>query len=292
MTTHSDSLSISSSSSSSVPRRVSFQMEDENDTRDCSVRFALPEQEKENKEVHLVQAESNNITWLTEEDCRERWYQKDELSAMKRAVRMAILYGISDEIENQQSEPSAFSFGVGLGRFSLERSQHKRSAIYHILMAQQHARQQLASRNHSMSLAQQQEATESWIRRISRRCTAWARHISAEEGFATFCEVYGDPIVEETPAEEAWDLFHEYAGDLLTMSTSDEESEDVMISTAATTPCITATSNSISISSSRTPAKRKLLEGLEPISPVDCNRNVRPRLNSIASTPSTPILTA
>ena len=73
----------------------------------------------------------------------------------------------------------------GLHRYGWERSQHKRSAIHYVI----HAHKQFP-KNHD------------FVRQVSKRCTQWARHVAQEEGFATFCQVYGDPVQIDT---ESWE---------------------------------------------------------------------------------------
>jgi len=136
---------------------------------------------------------------LTDEICRELWYQKDELVTMKKAVRVLLAKAghiapqpqqqqqqqslnviEEDEAESQQMETERETV-IGLGRFSYQRSQYKRSAIYYVMAAQQECPWNYPKK-------------PAYIRAVSRRCTGWARQVATEEGFANFCEVYGDPI--------------------------------------------------------------------------------------------------
>lgn len=119
----------------------------------------------------------HNQIQMTEEDCRMLWYQKDELVAAKQHMRYLILHG-SDETDGSDEMS-------GLHRYGWERSQHKRSAIYYVIQAHREY-----PKNHD------------FVREVSKRCTQWARHLAEEEGFATFCQVYGDPVQIDT---EAWE---------------------------------------------------------------------------------------
>ena len=111
---------------------------------------------------------------LTEEDCQRLWFQRDELMAAKERMRHMIRFGTIEEYGAEDMS--------GLkGRYSLERSQHKRSAIYYTIAAHQHS-----------------PGDHSFVRAVSKRCTGWARHVAAEEGFATYCEVYGDPLDDDS----------------------------------------------------------------------------------------------
>lgn len=103
---------------------------------------------------------------LTEDMCQDLWYQQDHLAAMKQEVRDLVLYGSTDEEEMS-----------GLGRYTFERSQHKRSAIYYVIAAH---------RERSMD--------EEWVKAVSERCTGWARHIARQDGFEAYCDIYGDPL--------------------------------------------------------------------------------------------------
>lgn len=106
---------------------------------------------------------------ITEEDYRTLWFQKDELVAAKQYMRYLILHG--SEEEHGVDEMS------GLHRYNMERSQHKRSAIHYVIEAYR-----------------SNPTNHEFVREVSKQCTGWARQVAEEEGFATFCQVYGDPV--------------------------------------------------------------------------------------------------
>ncbi len=106
---------------------------------------------------------------ITQNDCRQLWFQKDEVVAAKQRMRFLIMHGTEEEHGSEEMS--------GLRRYSLERSQHKRSAIHYIIAAHREY-----PKNHD------------FVREVSKRCTGWARQMAEEEGFATFCLVYGDPV--------------------------------------------------------------------------------------------------
>jgi len=133
---------------------------------------------------------------LTEENCKQLWYQKDELSAMKKEVRFLLtqIGHFPTTLAQQQQKHNIPTVDqddflrqfetedqtlAGLGRFGFQRTQYKRSALYYVLAAQ---REYLGKHKNE------------YLKAISRRCTGWARRVAAEEGFSVFCEVYGDPI--------------------------------------------------------------------------------------------------
>jgi len=133
---------------------------------------------------------------LTEENCKELWYQKNELSAMKKEVRSLLTkighsptpfpqqqyqldtLSVDQDLFLQKLETEDQTL-AGLGRFGFQRAQYKRSAIYYVLAAQ---REYFGK--HKIE----------YLQAVSLRCTGWARRVAAEEGFSVFCEVYGDPI--------------------------------------------------------------------------------------------------
>jgi hypothetical protein len=104
---------------------------------------------------------------LTEDDCLRLWYQKSETVAAKEYVR-ALVNNPGDNVDDL----------VGLSKFTrIERSYHKRSAIWYVLAAHRES-----PYNHD------------FVRQVSNRCTEWARSVAEQEGFANYCEVYGDPF--------------------------------------------------------------------------------------------------
>ena len=141
-------------------------------------------------------------TPMTDEDRRMLWYQKDELLAAKQHMKYLILHG-SDEA-NGSDEMS------GLHRYGWERSQHKRSAIHYVIEAHREF-----PKNHD------------FVREVSKRCTQWARHLAEEEGFATFCQVYGDPVQIDA---ESWDCDVSMVNNLVQqtqfLDSSDENAKD------------------------------------------------------------------
>lgn len=95
------------------------------------------------------------------------WYTEEEITNFKRTAKRIVCTGRIPEGDSVS----------GLERYQdIQRSKYKRSALYYILQAQQ------SSRN------------PEFIRAVSKRCTAWARHVAFNQGFAQYCQVYGDPL--------------------------------------------------------------------------------------------------
>jgi hypothetical protein len=102
---------------------------------------------------------------LTSELCHDLWYQTSEINAMKQDAKSVLL-------NREGADPDDLS---GLERFNSHRAVWKRSAIYYVLAAQK------------------QRQGEDFIRRVSRRCSAWARETAVQQGFKDYCAV-NDPL--------------------------------------------------------------------------------------------------
>jgi len=110
---------------------------------------------------------------LTPEMCVELWYQPSEIAAMKQNARYALLH------RNEASEDDL----AGLERFNSQRAVWKRSAIQYVLMAQK------------------QHRGEDFLRRVSLRCTGWARETAMKQGFKDYCAVH-DPLASLFEGDE------------------------------------------------------------------------------------------
>ena len=64
----------------------------------------------------------------------------------------------------------------GLEKFNTQRAVWKRSAIHYTLVAQKH-----------------HVGDETFLRRVSQRCTGWARETALKQGFKDYCAVH-DPL--------------------------------------------------------------------------------------------------
>jgi hypothetical protein len=102
---------------------------------------------------------------LTNELCHDLWYQTPEIVAMKQDAKRVLF-------NRENADPDDL---LGLERFNSQRAVWKRSAIYYVL------------------LAQRQRHGEDFIRRVSQRCSAWARETAVRQGFADYCAV-NDPL--------------------------------------------------------------------------------------------------
>jgi hypothetical protein len=83
-------------------------------------------------------------------------------------------------LNREDADPDDF---LGLERFNCQRAVWKRSAIYYVL------------------LAQRQRHEEYFIRRVSQRCSAWAREAAVDQGFKDYCAV-NDPLASLFGNEE------------------------------------------------------------------------------------------
>jgi hypothetical protein len=110
---------------------------------------------------------------LTAEICHDLWYQTPEITAMKQDAKRVLL-------NRTDSSPDE---RLGLERFNSQRAVWKRSAIHYVLMAQK------------------QRHGEDFIRRVSQRCSAWAREMAIHQGFKDYCAV-NDPLASLFGNEE------------------------------------------------------------------------------------------
>ena len=219
------------------------------------VRFQQREQEEVETEAHEQQQKDNmtvdgpsndndidntgttgvdkNALVLTDEMCRELWYQQDEIDRMKADVKQCVLQKIASQKcrrsratnNNSSAQPEKESCTqekedkdrfLGLYRYSPQRSQWKRSAIYYTLLAQKqqkHLQRYSSSpsssskskskrtcpslssslRSSSLSEPYKQQQVEDFVRKVSLRCTAWAREMAVKQGFKDYCAVH-DPL--------------------------------------------------------------------------------------------------
>jgi hypothetical protein len=118
-----------------------------------------------NKRVVCCRTAPSLFETLSEEICQRLWFQDSEIAAFRSETRSLILYG-------KQSEDDDFA---GLERFSLERSNRKKTAIQLVL------------------LAQRKGNDASFIQAIATECSEWAVTAGVLQGFQDFCQVY-DPL--------------------------------------------------------------------------------------------------
>lgn len=173
------------------------------------VRFQEEQNEEGDLAVMPPSLPGNNVL-LTDEMCRELWYQQHEVDQMKADVRSAILRKMKDRSRSSSSSNNADEDKnenkdelVGLHRYSPQRSQWKRSAIYYTLLAQKRQKylQKLSSspssttkdNNDNESRDEQQQRAEDFVRKVSMRCSAWAREMAVKQGFKDYCAVH-DPL--------------------------------------------------------------------------------------------------
>jgi len=194
------------SSFSSTPRRISFTKQDEvdgieqsllppldttNEKPKKTVRFA-PELMKATESVGINSTSSATKPWegtLTEDHCRELWYQKDELVAIKHAAKVIIANSVF--LENNPDTSSEDQDGlIGLERFSKKRAVWKRTAIRCVLEAQRQMTE-LAKTIHNDYF--HDISKEDYIHSISMRCTAWSRDAAKKQGFRDYCAAH-DPL--------------------------------------------------------------------------------------------------
>jgi len=105
---------------------------------------------------------------LTLEDIERLWYCENDMVAAKELTR-ALLMGTAQETPEVESET-----GLGLRKYSAERSQYKRSALWHIMAA---------TRDPSKN--------PEFVRAVSERCSWWSRQVAYGEGLSLHADIYG-----------------------------------------------------------------------------------------------------
>lgn len=131
-------------------------------------------------------------TILTEEHCNELWYQKDELTEIKKEAKELISRREDNKNKNQNSNSNKNGNDNkndndnddGLERFTRQRATWKRSSIHYILQAQK----QLKERQ-GVNQEQQQE----YLHNASIRCSTWAKETAFKQGFEDYCSIH-DPL--------------------------------------------------------------------------------------------------
>jgi len=187
------------------PRRVSFTQhgEDENDyerqlltlldtenrTSKKAVRFStqvtVVDTTVKNKERSTPQPWNGT---LTEEHCKELWYQKEELVAIKHAAKVLIARRNKTQ-SNSEFTPEEHQELVGLERFNKQRAVWKKLSIRSILMAQREMSQlHVRSIYNGFGISK-----DEYIQKVSLRRSEWASEAAKMQGFRDYCAVH-DPL--------------------------------------------------------------------------------------------------
>jgi len=139
---------------------------------------------------------------LTEEHCKELWYQKTELSVIKKVAKAIIARrdnkdkrNDSRNDENNYNNNDDDNYNDGLERFTRQRSTWKRSSIHYILQAQKQYNSHNACNNiyNNANKSANDRAREEYIRNVSIRCSNWAKETALKQGFKDYCSIH-DPL--------------------------------------------------------------------------------------------------
>lgn len=197
------------------PHRVSFLRRDVVSTRidattSCSeikrkiktVRF---EQNIPTKATIIIPSEilsPSRLLILTEEYCKELWYQKAELSVIKKVAKAIIARRDNKDKRNDNrndynnyNNNNDDNYNDGLERFTRQRSTWKRSSIHYILQAQKQYNTHHACKNicNNAYKSANDRAREEYIRNVSIRCSNWAKETALKQGFEDYCSIH-DPL--------------------------------------------------------------------------------------------------
>mmetsp|Transcript_111306 Transcript_111306/g.156250 ORF Transcript_111306/g.156250 Transcript_111306/m.156250 type:complete len:202 (+) Transcript_111306:85-690(+) len=131
------------------------------------VQFAFDNGEADQEHSGETKEESpKEPLTLTDETCRQLWYQPDEIGYFKHDTRNLVLFGQSFGGDDDMS---------GLERYNMERSKHKRDVLHYILAIHRLGKD------------------ADFLGKASRTSTAWASDIASQQGFYDYCAVY-DPL--------------------------------------------------------------------------------------------------
>jgi hypothetical protein len=196
------------------PHRVSFSTGDVVDTKKKrkTVQFAsnLP------TKATTIPSSMFPTTILTEKHCNELWYQKDELTEIKKEAKELISRREDNDNKNDNKNKNSNRNNdnddddeddahEGLERFTRQRATWKRSSIYYILQAQKQVKERQGVN---------QEQQQQYLRNVSIQCSTWAKETALKQGFKDYCSIH-DPLAS-----------------LFASTTSDTTSSDASTSTS------------------------------------------------------------
>jgi hypothetical protein len=128
---------------------------------------------------------------LTLDDINRLWYQQHDLAHAKEYTRTLILKsreghsGLTCPLLDGAEEEDTTT--CGLRKYSYERTQHKKSALWYVMAA-----------------SREYPTNPEFIKAVSERCTGWARQVAYHEAMALYKELYGssDETEPELTAED------------------------------------------------------------------------------------------
>jgi len=182
--------SMGEQSSCSTPRRISLNEQESKSINEALHSF-LGNTNAAKKTVRFAPETSttNSSGVLTEEHCKELWYQKAELVAIKHAAKV-IIANRASVVGNPNASSEERDSLIGLERFSKKRAVWKKSAIKCVLMSQRQINELCA-----LSINDIGAEKDEYIRETSLRCTEWARDAAEKQGFRDYCAVH-DPLAD------------------------------------------------------------------------------------------------
>ena len=125
-------------------------------------------EQQQNEHSNGEQESRHEPLVLTDETCRQLWYQADEISHFKDSIRELVFYGQSQNGDDDMS---------GLQRYRIERAQHKRNVIQYILKVHR----KIGIKN------------AAFLDKASRHSSAWAKSVARHQAYQDFCSVYEKP---------------------------------------------------------------------------------------------------
>jgi len=185
-----------------APRRVSFTQNGEDENNYEKHLFTFTQNRAAKKAVRFSPQLTIDTTmnenprstpkpWnepLTEEHCKELWYQREELVAIKHAAKVLIASRMKSQRNPETSKADSEEL-VGLERFSKLRAIWKKHTIQGILMAQREM-----SQVHVRSICNGYGISkEDFIQKVSLQRTEWSREAAKLQGFRDYCAVH-DPL--------------------------------------------------------------------------------------------------
>eukprot|EP00980_Cylindrotheca_fusiformis_P002505 scaffold586_cov68-Cylindrotheca_fusiformis.AAC.14 len=146
---------------------------------------------------------------LTLDIINDVWFTEEEIYNFKRTAKQIVYSGQVPEGETL----------CGLERYrDIRRSKYKRAAIYYILQA--------AGADSTPVKPTEREQHSEFVCAVSKRCTAWARHIARTQGMEHYFEVYGEK--EEDPLDDLFANFDDYFDATTTTTTTSTDNKRAM----------------------------------------------------------------
>jgi hypothetical protein len=159
-------------------------------------------EDQETKPHKSLEGYPSMFETLTLEDIERLWYREKDVSNAKELTRSLVLSHLSRNRDTSDSpcilprvDTTKHISMFGLRKYSYERTQHKRSALWYVLAVSQ----------------AYYSTNPEFVHAVSERCTAWARRVAYHEGVALYKSLYGRSLGGTSILEPAASCAHQTA---------------------------------------------------------------------------------